>query len=149
VALARQAPVNSAETCTAGSTAARVMGAKPKLGAWPAAVVLSGAHLRCVGHIEAVDAARRANAPGDQEHLEAVARAEFEHGLARLEAGQGQGVAAAERGGTHVGLREFQIDGYRCNGHKKGGAPPGQGRVTARRRARPGCARVGRRGSRA
>ena len=54
-----------------------------------------GEHL--VGHVEAEDAAGRADALGRQEHIDAAARAQVEHPLALVQLGHGDRVAAAER----------------------------------------------------
>ncbi len=51
-----------------------------------------------VGHVEAVGLAGRADAPGREQHVDAAAGAEVEHGLALVELGDRGRVAAAERG---------------------------------------------------
>ena len=55
-----------------------------------------GQHL--VGHVEAVGLAGRSDPPGREHHVDAAARAQVEHGLARLQFGQRGRVAAAQRG---------------------------------------------------
>ena len=46
------------------------------------ALILSRQRQHLVGHVEAVGLARRTDAPGRQQHVDAAARAEVEHGLA-------------------------------------------------------------------
>jgi hypothetical protein len=61
-----------------------------------------GEHL--VGHVEAVRPARRTDAPGGEQHVDAAARSEVEHRLALVQFGDGRRIAAAERGeGRGVG----------------------------------------------
>ena len=50
-----------------------------------------------VGHVEAVRLARRTNALGGEQDVDAAARAEVEHRLAFAQVGERRGVAAAER----------------------------------------------------
>ena len=50
------------------------------------------------GHVEPVDVAGRADPLGRQQHVDAAAGAEVEHGLAGVEVGDGGRVAAAEAG---------------------------------------------------
>ena len=60
-------------------------------------LVLAGELEHLVGHVEAVGLAGRADAPGREQHVDAAARAEVEHGLALVEVGDRGRVAAAER----------------------------------------------------
>ena len=62
------------------------------------ALVFAGKREHVVGHVEAVGFAGRADAPGGEQHVDAAAGAEIEHGLAGLEFDERGGVAAAERG---------------------------------------------------
>ena len=48
------------------------------------------------GGVEAVDEAGRSDAAGRQQHVEAAARAQVEHGVSFVEVGDGGRVAAAE-----------------------------------------------------
>ena len=63
------------------------------------ALVLARQRQHLVGHVEAVGLAGRADAPRRQQHVDAAARAEVEHDLARLQLGERRRVAAAERRG--------------------------------------------------
>ena len=74
------------------------------------ALVFAGQGQHFVGHIEAVGFAGRADAPGGEQHVDAAAGAEIEHGFAGIELGQRGGIAAAERSqhrffGNLAGLR--------------------------------------------
>ena len=60
--------------------------------------VLAGEGEHLVGHVQAVRLARRADARGGEQHVDAAARAEVEDRLALVQFGDGGGVAAAERG---------------------------------------------------
>ena len=62
------------------------------------ALVGAGELEHLVGHVEAVGLARRADAPGGEQHVDAAAGAEVEHGLALVQLGDRGRVAAAERG---------------------------------------------------
>ena len=61
------------------------------------ALVLLGERQHLVGHVEAVRFAGRSDAPRRQQHVDAAAGAEIEHGLAGLQLGQRGRIAAAER----------------------------------------------------
>ena len=56
-----------------------------------------------VGHVQPVGQARRADAAGGQQHVDPAAGAEVEHGLALVQLGDRDRVAAAQRG-EHRGL---------------------------------------------
>jgi hypothetical protein len=75
------------------------------------ALILARQRQHFVGHVEAVGFAGRADALCGQQHVDAAARSEVEHDLARLEREQGGGVAAAERGGDGISRQAagFQI----------------------------------------
>ena len=60
--------------------------------------VAAGEVEHLVGHVEPVGEAGRADPLGGQQHVDAAARAEVEHGLAGVEVGDGGRVAAAEAG---------------------------------------------------
>ena len=69
-----------------------------------------GEHL--VGHVEAVRLAGGPDAPGRQQHVDAAARAEIEHGLARLQLGERGGVPTAQRR-RHRLLRQLRRLAFR------------------------------------
>ena len=74
------------------------------------ALVFVGEREHFVGHVEAVGFAGWADAPRREQHVDAAARAEIEHGFARFQFGQRRRIAAAERGvdgfgGNLAGLR--------------------------------------------
>ena len=60
-------------------------------------LVLARQREHLVGHVEPVRLAGRADAPRRQQHVDAAAGAEIEHGLARLQLGERRRIAAAER----------------------------------------------------
>ena len=62
------------------------------------ALVFAGKGEHVVGHVEAVGFAGGADAPGREQHIDAAAGAEVEHGFARLELDERGGIAAAQRG---------------------------------------------------
>ena len=61
------------------------------------ALVVARQRQHLVGHVEAVGLALRADAARRQQHVDAAARAEIEHGLARFQLRQRGRIAAAER----------------------------------------------------
>ena len=67
------------------------------------ALVLPRQRQHLVGHVEAVGLAGRADPLRGQQHVDAAAGTEVEHGLAGLERQQRGGIAAAERRGDGVG----------------------------------------------
>ena len=78
-----------------------------------AALVLVREREHLVGHVETVDLARRPDALGRQQHVDAAAGAEVEHRLAFVELRERRGVAAAERReqrlGGNAGLLPFLV----------------------------------------
>jgi hypothetical protein len=56
------------------------------------ALVFVGQRQHFVGHVEAVSFARRADAPGREQHIDAAARTEIEHGFAGLSCARAVGL---------------------------------------------------------
>ena len=70
-----------------------------------------------VGHVEAVRLARRADALRREQHVDAAARPEVEHGLAFVQFGERRRVAAAERG-EQAPRREGRLSHRRRRGRR-------------------------------